>query len=193
MKFGSPADTIDKSCLTLNLLPPFPKAYLNARIHEIASGTCVNEFRWNAGRSHVANRKWNRNDFPTDSNILCYLFCVYLSHPGWRFEGDFRKANPRTSFFVGALPHKPGEHSRAILPQTAVTKTKGHIILFQSRFGDPLYTLVTEGEEIRFSGHSGVFRGLAEEVGFLGVNLCGEGGIFHFEVGGVGFVRDGAG
>ena len=144
-----------------DLLPPFPKAYLNARIHEIASGTCVNEFRWSAGRSHVANRKWNRNDFPTDSNILCYLFCVYLSHPGWRFEGDFRKANPRTSFFVGALPHKPGEHFRAILPQTAVTKAKGHIILFQSRFGDPLYTLVTEGEEIRFSGHSGLFRGLA--------------------------------
>ncbi|QDZ19101.1 Cytochrome B561 N-terminal domain-containing protein [Chloropicon primus] len=144
------------------LLPPFPKAYLNSRIHEIAAGSCVNGFRWNSGKSHLPAKKWNKNDFPTDSSILCYLFCVFLRHPGWRFEGDFKLSTPRTSFFIGALPHKPGEHFRAILPQMSAPKSEGHVILFQSRFGDPLYTLSTgRAEEVRFSGHSGVFRGLA--------------------------------
>ena len=144
------------------LLTPFPKSYLTSRIQEIAHGSCVNGFRWNAGKSHVRGKKWNKNDFPTDSSILCYLFCVYLRHPSWRFEGDFKVSTPRTSFFTGTLPHKPGEHFRAILPQMPAPKSTGHVILFQSRFGDPLYTLSADNqEEIRVTGHSGLFRGLA--------------------------------
>ena len=151
------------------LLLPFPPkpSYLTSRIQELAGGSCVDEFRWNAGKTPLdamaMAKKWNGNDFPTDSSVLCYLFCVYLLHPNWRFQGDFKLSTPRTSFFIGTLPHKPGEHFRAILPQMpAPTKSTGYVILFQSRFGDPLYTLSTgQDEEIRVKGHSGLFRGLA--------------------------------
>lgn len=144
------------------LLGPFPKSYLNSRIHEMARGSCVYDFRWRGGRSHAQAKKWNRNDFPTDSSLLCYLFCAFLLHPDWKFEGDFKRSTPRTSLFVGALPHKPGEHFRAILPQMSAPRSENHVILFQSRFGDPLYTLSTgHEEEVRFSGHSGLFRGLS--------------------------------
>merc|ERR1712176_1042854 len=109
------------------LLSPntFPKGYLNSRIHQISRGRCVNDFIWNSGKSHLQNKKWNKNDFPTDSSILCYLFCVYLRHPNWRFERDFKLSTPRTSFFVGSLPHKPGDYFRAILPQMSTPKATG--------------------------------------------------------------------
>lgn len=105
---------------------------------------------------------WNANEFVTDSALLCYLFCAFIRHPGWAFDGSERGATPRTALLVGRMPPKhAGEGFRAILPEMKVPKAAGSIVLMQSRFGPPVYTLSLAGEEkVRMTGHAGLFRGL---------------------------------
>ena len=58
-------------------------------------------------------------------------------------------------------PKHAGEGFRAILPEMKVPKAAGSIVLMQSRFGPPVYTLSLAGEEkVRMTGHAGLFRGL---------------------------------
>ena len=105
---------------------------------------------------------WNANKFVTDSALLCYLFCAFIRHPGWAFDGSERGATPRTALLVGRMPPKhAGEGFRAILPEMKIPKAAGSIVLMQSRFGPPVYTLSLAGEEkVRMTGHAGLFRGL---------------------------------
>uniref|UniRef100_A0A1B0GN24 Uncharacterized protein n=1 Tax=Phlebotomus papatasi TaxID=29031 RepID=A0A1B0GN24_PHLPP len=50
--------------------------YLVHRIRDLARGTCIADYHWNAG-AVLNSHKWDEH-LPTDSAIIFHLFCTYL-------------------------------------------------------------------------------------------------------------------
>ncbi len=69
-----------------DLLPPSPPGYLWHRALQLAHGTCVPAYSWNAGGAW-AGRPWS-SDLPTDAQLLLYLFAAFIDAPGWEFTSS---------------------------------------------------------------------------------------------------------
>ncbi|XP_059614998.1 transmembrane protein 209 [Phlebotomus argentipes] len=66
---------------SLPLVTPFLEVspnqeYLVHRIRDLSRGTCIADYRWNAG-AVLNTHKWDEH-LPTDSAIIFHLFCTYL-------------------------------------------------------------------------------------------------------------------
>jgi hypothetical protein len=72
--------------LPRGLLPVTPPGYVARRVAELAEGSCVAEFKHDAGGDWGSER-WS-GDLPNDAQLMCYLFCAFLETPGWVFARE---------------------------------------------------------------------------------------------------------
>ncbi|KAJ3254631.1 hypothetical protein HK103_007041 [Boothiomyces macroporosus] len=60
-----------------NVLKEFNcKEYILNRIRSLSEGSCLSQYKWNGGADY--GTKFNQQTYPTDSQLLMYLFCVYM-------------------------------------------------------------------------------------------------------------------
>lgn len=53
------------------------KDYIVARIKQLASGSCLSQYRWNSGVT-FHNQPWNSQQYPCDAYIVMNLFFRFL-------------------------------------------------------------------------------------------------------------------
>lgn len=63
------------------------REYIVDRIRQLAQGSCMSSFKWNAG-----GPKWNNQSCPSDSYLVMHLFCRFMDEhvPGSNYGSDFR-------------------------------------------------------------------------------------------------------
>lgn len=120
-----------------SLLPAPPEGYILKRLRELAStsifsvdgfswtnliefldnadGTCMADFKWNSG-GEWKGKPWSV-ELPTDSSLVLYLFCAFISAPYWKFssEDEGKIEGMGEALYLGRLPPRVKGQFTAIL------------------------------------------------------------------------------
>ncbi|KAH9363327.1 hypothetical protein HPB48_006433 [Haemaphysalis longicornis] len=110
--------------------------YLVQRIKELARGSCMADFQWNAGSQNYRGKPWS-DSLPTDSAIVLHLLCTYLDS---RLPPDprFPDGKTFTSQFFHKTPNKPSDAKDALyIYQTSVLPPHYRLVVGQDTWDLP--------------------------------------------------------
>lgn len=143
------------------MLPASPEGYVLRRIKELANGTALYDFVFDAGGENNG-RAWNA-EYPTDTALVLYLFACFLAAPFWSFADkmDYSKVEgPADVLFLGKLPPRIAGEFTAILP-SRVPKGCAGTALQGLQLGtiNPHIAITFQGmPKLTESGQLGLFR-----------------------------------
>ena len=143
------------------LLPASPDGYILRRIKELANGTAMYDFVFDAG-GESNGRAWNA-EYPTDTALVLYLFACFLAAPFWSFPDkmDYSKVEgPADVLFLGKLPPRIGGEFTAILSSRLPKGCVGTALQgLQLGATNPHIAITVEGvPKLTESGQLGLFR-----------------------------------
>ncbi len=164
--------------LVPGLLPASPDGYILKRIKELANGTAMYDFLFDAG-GEINGKPWNP-EYPTDTAVVLYLFACFLAAPFWSFADkmDYSKVEgPADVLFLGRLPPRVGGEFTAILPSRLPKGCIGTALQGLTLGGQtPHIAITVEGvPKLTETGQLGLFRSIvlwllyvADGTGVLG-------------------------
>ena len=105
--------------------------YLVDRIRTLAAGGYMSDFKWNKGGVPKDRKEWN-DDLITDSELIMYLFCVFMD---LHLPNDprFPDGKSFSSQYFVKTPDKP-----------KMAKIDDKMVVYQNQLHPPNYRLVTK-------------------------------------------------
>ena len=135
------------------LITTTPPGYVVKRMRELADGTCLEHFQWDAG-SEYDGKRWNKEQLPDDSLLVMHLLACFLENHGWADEstvmGNISSTGAGSSdpLYVGSLPSRLPKRYFAILPSLPHLVQGECTLLVVPRTKPSQFQLVLDGSEM---------------------------------------------